>query len=341
MKMLRFLVFLATVSLVSSAGNVCTSSSGVVDKPANSKYYWPSTWNENKTAPALEGSQRCSWYVNIPDGYYAKLIVSGKTKDSTSEFQIVDSVGRAVQTTQETMQPYYFAPSSFLVYVNTVDPATFAFKVQWLPLPTKAGKINGISSTPTVINATNAQFYQGYSAVTGISLVPFPQNAKDYSSLRSTLVFDGDDLNKNYAASLFIIYQNELQWVSNNNHIFVVNLEAGTNRDLLLIQEAGYVRDMNYVELHPVLNSKYTATVDSTQKQTTLVSATYISQTLTDVSLDTTGAVVAIIKGTPTPNNRGTEYTQAQLKKLLPITYPAGVYQFIVSSGKATFTFKA
>ncbi|PIC34935.1 hypothetical protein B9Z55_014445 [Caenorhabditis nigoni] len=342
--MYSFLVFASLILVVESAsGNVCTISTGEINKPANSQpYYWPSTWNENKTAPALQGSQKCTWNVNVPDGYYAKLIVSGKTGDADSEFQFADSAGRVLITKTEGLQPYYFPPSMFIVYLNVINPATFAFKITWMKLPTKVTKASAISSTPQLINATNNAYYIGYSAVTGVSLVPFPQTTKDFYSLRSSLVFDGENLNTNYAASLFMIYQNELQWISNSQHIYVVNVEASTHRDMLLVQEGGYTRDLHYVELNPVLNSKYTANVDSTEKQTTLLSATYIPQTLTDVQILDSTAVVAIIKGTPTPNNRGTEYTQAELKKILPMSMSAGVvYQFILSSGKAVFSFKA
>lgn len=71
----------------------------MVHKPVidGTPVYFPATWREDKAAPALAKDQSCSWMVTIPQGYYAKLTISGKMGDKHSYFQTVDCTGNVVQ----------------------------------------------------------------------------------------------------------------------------------------------------------------------------------------------------------------------------------------------------
>lgn len=109
----RLLTCLAVVAAVSAAGNgkigfrdsyfnvkitVCKVGKAI-NKPVinGTPVFWPASWNETQPAPQLEKGQSCSWIVTIPRGYYAKLIISGKTTGNDSVIQTVDSAGNRIQ----------------------------------------------------------------------------------------------------------------------------------------------------------------------------------------------------------------------------------------------------
>ncbi|KAF1758906.1 hypothetical protein GCK72_015366 [Caenorhabditis remanei] len=340
----RLFLFLSVASVSLAAGNVCKTGN-IVNRLVNSQpYYWPATWNETQTAPALEMGQTCSWTVTIPQGYYAKLIINGQTQDSTSIFQTIDAAGNLMRTSQEGMQPYYFPPSKFSVTVSNQAAATFAFRIEWKLLPTNPTLYTQISAIAEVINATNKEYYIVYDSNSGVSLLPFPEDINNYYSLRSTLIFDGGSIQRggNYVGNLFLIYQSGNQYITSNgfDSVVIVNLEASNNTDRLLIQESIYVKNLHYVELVPVPNSQYKATLNSQARTSALVSTLYIKQTLIDIQMDD-NANITVAYGTPDPMVYDKTYTGLDFKKLLPIMYETPVLTFVLDSGVAVFTFQA
>ncbi|KAF1758903.1 hypothetical protein GCK72_015363 [Caenorhabditis remanei] len=339
----RLFLFLSVASVSLAAGNVCKTSN-VVNRLVNSKpYYWPATWNETQTAPALEMGQTCSWTVTIPQGYYAKLVINGQTQDSTSIFQTIDTAGNLMRTSQEGMQPYYFPPSKFSVTVSNQAAATFAFRIEWKLLPTNPTLYTEISAIAKVINATNKEYYIGCESNSGVSLLPFPENINNYYSLRSTLIFEGGRIQRgNYIGNLFLIYQSGNQYITSSgfDSVVIVNLEASNQTNLLLIQESRYVENLHYVELVPVLNSQYKATLNSQVKTSALVSTSSIKQTLIDIQMDD-NANITVAYGTPDPMVFDKTYTGVEFRKLLPIMYDTPVLTFVLDSGVAVFTFQA
>uniref|UniRef100_A0A8R1IFS0 CUB_2 domain-containing protein n=1 Tax=Caenorhabditis japonica TaxID=281687 RepID=A0A8R1IFS0_CAEJA len=132
--MSKTIVILVTLLAFACAANVCKQGN-IVNMPGNSKpYYFPSSWNENHTAPELQKHQSCSWTVTVPQGYYAKLIIDGKTQDTDSSFQTIDAAGNLIQSRHEKKEPYYFPPAKFTIAVtNGANPATLGFKIVWTP----------------------------------------------------------------------------------------------------------------------------------------------------------------------------------------------------------------
>ncbi|EGT52925.1 hypothetical protein CAEBREN_17730 [Caenorhabditis brenneri] len=192
-KLLVFL-FVTGVSTILAA-NVCKIGN-IVHRSGNSQpYYFPNNWNENQTAPGLGRDQSCSWVFTVPHGYYAKLIISGKTGDNYSHFQTVDAAGNVVQTQHENKEPYYFPFPKFTLIVDNEAPATFGFKVIWAPFPNVQLQQGGVNIKPYRINITNSQQIIEFIAVTGVSVLAFPGDLKNYHALKSALLFDGNDMN--------------------------------------------------------------------------------------------------------------------------------------------------
>ncbi|CAB05139.2 CUB-like domain-containing protein [Caenorhabditis elegans] len=332
---------LSLITLVLATGNVCKNGN-VINKRLNGlPFYWPPTWNESQAAPFLEQGQLCSWTVTIPQGYYAKLIISGETLDLDSYFQTIDSAGNLARTTHEGLEPYYFVSPKFQLVVSNDSPATFAFKIIWLPLPPAVDLHYGIGFAGFVINATNTPYAHEYGA-SGITLLTFPENTTDLFSLRSVLVYEGNDLKTaNYISNLFLLYQTGKQWVSRTNGIVVVNLEASTSMDQLLIQGSQYLTAIGeMVELRPELNSIYTGALQGGEKKSSLVSVADVKMRMVDVKMNL-DATVAIYYGSPDVQTHDKTYTGEQLKQALPLEFPGDFTQFVVSNGKAVFTFES
>ncbi|KAF1753622.1 hypothetical protein GCK72_020179 [Caenorhabditis remanei] len=337
--MLKLLTLLVIVSAVSAAGNTCKTGN-IVNRLVNSKpYYWPSTWNETQSTPHLAKEQSCSWIVTIPNGYYAKLSISGKTTDKDSRFQTIDAVGNFIQTTHEGMEPYYFPPTKFTLAVSNEAVASFAFKIEWFPLP-RTTRINFIGEEADLINATNHLFCESYGGNGGITLLPLPINRTHYYSLRSTLVFQGHDTDNGiYISNLFLLYQTKKLYI-NEYDIVVANLEASNKQDLLLIQEAQNIKNVTYVELIPEPHSNVTVTVNSHKTQEALLIAYQVNQTLVDVQMDAS-ATVTLYYGSPGGFSFDKTYNKTALLSALPLQFNVfgGVTELFVTA-KATFTFE-
>nr|pir hypothetical protein F55G11.3 - Caenorhabditis elegans [Caenorhabditis elegans] len=301
----RLLTCLAVVAAVSAAGNVCKVGKAI-NKPVinGTPVFWPASWNETQPAPQLEKGQSCSWIVTIPRGYYAKLIISGKTTGNDSVIQTVDSAGNRIQTTQENMEPYYFPASKFTIAVTNKGFATLAFKVVWWPLP-PSKYVHLVGPTGQVVNVTETIFAMQYEGPGGLTLLTFPGDLKNYYSLRSALVFEGNNLDTaNYVSNLYLLYQKKVQW--------------STSQEILAgIDEI--------VELHPQsMSDLELQMIDAQMEDDSTVSVYYGSPEI--FALDKT-------------------YTKGQLENALPLSFNGSFVQFVVSSavsrGKAVFTFKS
>ncbi|CAI2354389.1 unnamed protein product [Caenorhabditis sp. 36 PRJEB53466] len=334
------LVFLLGASLffsaVSAAGNVCKQ--GNIVNMGSVPYYWPSTWRENQTAPQLGKEQSCSWTVTIPKGYYAKLIINGKTTDKDSRFQMIDSAGNLVQTTHEGMQPYYFPPSKLTLAVSNEAVATFAFKIIWAPLPAGPKLIAGIGDTPHLVNVSDI----GATAYSGIlSLLIFPNDPKNMYHLRCSLVFQGTDSDGTYINNLHAFYNRRQQWVSTGG-IYVVNLEDNplADKDQMLVQSYLDTKQLNdYEELVCGTNTTCTFTINGRKGPSALVAVNGGNLTLTDIQMEKS-ANLSIYYGSISPFFFYKSYMGSEIQGLLPLIFDSSwVLQYVISSGKAVFTF--
>ncbi|KAF1758007.1 hypothetical protein GCK72_014465 [Caenorhabditis remanei] len=327
------------ISTVSSAGNVCKTGN-VLNRPVNDQpVYWPATWRENQSAPALEAEQSCSWIVTVPSGYYAKLIISGKMNDNISHFQTIDSAGNFVQTTHEGEQPYYFPSPKFTLAMSNEKAATFGFKIVWGKYPSGLKYDMGVSRSPVVVNITKDIFAAEYSGTSGISLFAFPANPKNYFSLRSTLVFEGKDFNGRYISNLYSLYQSRKQFLS-SGLVYIVNLEASNVLDQLLIQDSAYTNNLQqYSELDCPINSTCSVTINGGDKASALVTVGEKHQVLLDLVMQVS-AWVTVYYGSI--NNFGyyKSYAGESILSNLPMTFDSEVVHYVISHGKASFTFQ-
>ncbi|CAO4378376.1 unnamed protein product [Caenorhabditis nigoni] len=340
--MLKLLVSLVLLSTVSADGTTCRTGNVVNRRVNGDAYYFPATWNETLPAPKLAKEQSCSWTITIPSGYYVKVIIDGKTTDEDSRFQMIDSVGHFIQTTHEKKNPYFFPPTKLTLAVSNYAEATFGFRIEWAQLPAGPFKIHGIGEVANLVNATNSIYNEFYGSTEGISLLVFPEDRRNYYSLRSTLVFESASTGLgNYIDNLYEMYRTGNQFLSQSTGIVLVNVEDSGKTDLLLVQSEQYTKNFTYVELVTVANSTYNATVNSHHELSVLVSATHINQTMINVEIGDTDIVTQYV-GTPTPFWFDKNYTGAELKAALPIFYPDyGIIQWVLHSGRAVFTFQA
>ncbi|EGT37171.1 hypothetical protein CAEBREN_02302 [Caenorhabditis brenneri] len=337
-KLLFISAFALCASLASAAGNVCTPTT--VYRPSNSDaYYWPATWKEQQAAPALGGNQTCGWAVIVPKGYYAKLIMSGRMGDNTSHIQTIDAGANSIISTHENKEPYFFPSETFTVYVYADSDATFAMKIVWAKLPTKMDYSMGIGKNPKLVNITSDIFAAEYSSTTGLSLLAFPADKKRIASLRSTFVYEGKDSNGNYVSNLYLLYKSKKQWISSGSVIYVVNVEARNVEDKLLVQESGYTKDIaEYVEFSCQANSTCTGYLDAGNKTSALVSVDNTSQTLMYVTLNV-NSYLTVYYGSPNDAGKYLTISGSTIQSNLPMTFGAPVVQYVVTGGKASFTF--
>ncbi|CAB05220.1 CUB-like domain-containing protein [Caenorhabditis elegans] len=338
----KLLIYLAIAAIVSATGNGCKLGNAI-NKPVidGQPFYWPASWNETQPAPQLEKEQSCSWIVTIPRGYYAKLIISGKTTDKDSRFQTVDSAGNLIQTTHEKMEPYYFPASKFTLAVSNEGFATLGFKVVWFPLPS-VNTNYGVGAVGAVLDVTNEVLAIEYGSTGGLTLMAFPADDKKYHSLRSALIFEGNGLQSgNYISNLYLLYQSKKQWVSSQDSIVIVNLDASQVNDKLLIQASRYLTGISEtVEIHPQLNSTYNVTVNGGTRMSSLVAVSDITMHMVDVQMKDE-STVTVYDGSPSAFTFDKTYTKTQLKNAFPLSFGGYFVQFVVSSGKAVFTFKS
>ncbi|CAB05130.1 CUB-like domain-containing protein [Caenorhabditis elegans] len=340
--MFSLTVFLATVAItISAAQNTCNTQS-TINRPVNGQpVYWPATWRENQTAPALAEDQSCSWIVTIPEGYYARLIINGKMGDPYSHFLTIDSAGNLITSSHETMQPYFFPPSKFTLSLSNDEVAAFAFKIEWSPFNIPTSYDAGIGMQPHVLNITKDRFAAEFNS-DAVSLLVSPVDPKNYYSLRSTLVFEGQDFNGFYRTNLYLLYRSRQQWISSKQTIYVINLEASNKLDTLLIQDAQYTRDYaDYVQLNCGGSTTCIATVDGGNKKSAIASVlvSQNNETLVDIRMDPS-ATMKVYYGSETAFAFDSTYNGSTINSLLPLTfYGSYVTQYVISNGKATLTF--
>lgn len=92
------------------------------------------------------------------------------------------------------------------------------------------------------------------------------------------------------------------------------------------------------VKLQPQANSIYNGTVNGLMSS--LVAVTDLPMQMIDVQMES-ASTVTVYNGSPAVYALNKTYTGTQLKNALPLSFSGPVVQFVVSSGKAVFTFKS
>ncbi|EGT32268.1 hypothetical protein CAEBREN_01892 [Caenorhabditis brenneri] len=343
---LIFLIFLLAIGVASvdSTGNTCTNGN-TVHPPSNSQpYYWPSTWNENKTGPALGPDQSCSWAFTIPQGSYAKLVMSSKTADNVSSFQIIDMGGNLIDVNHENKEPWYFPYPKFTLIISNVATSTLGFKVTWAKYPTGISYDQGVGSDAAVVNITKNVFTAEFGSVNSVSVLAFPADLKHYTSLRSTLIFEGNDFNGPFVNNLYELYKTHKQYVSSSSMIYVVNVEARNVLDKLVLQDSGYTKPLEpYHQLLCAAGSTCTKKLEGSKtSKSGLIYFGNSNQTLVDITMDKT-ATLSLYYGGLGSFFLYKTYDGSSIHSQLPLTLEGGgnyPVQYIISSGKSSFTFK-
>ncbi|CAI2351504.1 unnamed protein product [Caenorhabditis sp. 36 PRJEB53466] len=342
--MSKFLVFLFSAFCLSTAapfsnGTLLSSANStdlcaignIIHPTASSSFYYPSTWRENQTAPALDAAKSCSWLVTVPQGHFAKLVVSGQV----SKLQLIDSAGNVDQSSNETMTPYYFTSPKFTIGLSSSNSsATFAFKVVWAPLPTNL-ESNFVNYTALVKEITaNAS---GFSVGSGsrVSLLPVPSNPSNPVSLRSVVVFQGESTNEQYITNLYRIYQSGQQLASIGQALTIVNLEASNSSDVLIVQNFQYTKDIHdYKGFTCSANSTCSVQVNSGMRSSAAVSVNTNTEVLTAVRMDAS-ASLTVYYGSTSDACKVAQFSANKIQSLLPMSFSGNCTQYVVSSGKA------
>ncbi|EGT52948.1 hypothetical protein CAEBREN_24672 [Caenorhabditis brenneri] len=337
---LLFLVPLFVVFSTGFSANTCRIGTVVNRQVNNQTYSFPTHWNESHSAPHLAADQSCSWVITVPQGYYVKLIMSGRINDSVGHFQTVDGNGNIVMTQHEIKEPYYFPSPKFTLIVNNEAPATFAFEVIWAPFPTAIAYDAGIGSHAHIVNITQDIFAAEFSCEISCSLLAFPADVKHHYTLRSVLIFSGNDFNGKYLTNLFQVYNTRTQMITPNTVIYIVNLEASGVLDQLLVQSAQYTQDLDpYKELSCDKTGSCSKFLGGGTGKSGLVYVGNQNQTLTSISMDQT-ATLSVYYGSQAPFFFYQTYNGSSIQSMLPLTFEGGyMTNYIVSSGKSTLTF--
>ncbi|EGT52933.1 hypothetical protein CAEBREN_09754 [Caenorhabditis brenneri] len=352
---LNLLVVLTFIGSGAVESYVCTSQ--YLSKIDPNPYYYPSTWMESQPAPMLDNNQTCDIVFQVPPGYYAKVIISSAIQDNASHFGVVDTANKYYlfvlffenpyigwsldyRINHETQDPWYFSNGQVVIIVNTVSPAAFGLKVTWQQYPSGTPIRSGVGITPLVLNATKDVYSAEFSAVTGLSLTAFPVEPKNYLSLRSTLISEGDSFNGKFVNSLYGLFYSQKQYFSKSTSIYIVNVAASGVADHLLLQESAFVRNIKpYEGLNCPPSSTCTKQLSGGKTSSGLVYVGSQTQTILDIFIDW-DATLSVYFGSPTDTNLYNTYNGTTIRSLLPLKYYSGVTQYIVSSGNSMMTFK-
>ncbi|EGT52983.1 hypothetical protein CAEBREN_20316 [Caenorhabditis brenneri] len=333
-------VLLATVFATCLGAYTCRTGT-VVNRPVNNQpYTFPINWDDNQTAPALAAGQDCSWVVTIPQGYYAKLIISGDLTDSVGYIQMVDTNGNVQKTKHENKNPYFFPSPKFTLIVDNQAAATFAFKVVWAPFPVGTSFEALVDLYAKVVDVTKEVFAGKLDCSNSCSMFSFPVDTISFFNLRSVLVFSGLGYNGTYLTSLYQMYKNPMQWIGPPTILYIVNLQASGADDKLLVQSSAFTSDIKlYEELNCIPSSTCTIPLNNGPGKSGLVYAGNQNQTLTDIFMDKT-ATLTVYYGSQTHFALYKTYQGSTIQKMLPLTFKGGfMTNYIISAGKSIFTF--
>ncbi|EGT53039.1 hypothetical protein CAEBREN_32630 [Caenorhabditis brenneri] len=334
---LSFLFLTLTLATLSSATYNCKNE--IVNLQNPNPYYYPATWNEQRPAPVLGANNSCSFTILVPQGHYAKLVMSTEVGDKNSSIRIIDAYNNLYDGSHEMKNPWYFPYNRFLIIVNNGAPAKFAFKVNWAQYPSGVQLSAAISKKPRVVSITKNVFTAQFHAVTGLSLLAFPEDLSYLYALRSTFVFEGDDFNGHYVDSLYNLYLAHKQWITKKN-IYIVNVEARGALDQLLVQEAGYTQAIDpYQQMSCNPSSTCYRYLGTGNPASGLVYVGNQTQTLLDISIPW-NSTLSVYYGTPTSSNLYKTYDGTSIRSMLPLKFSAEVVQYIVNGGVTTYNFK-
>lgn len=337
---LILLFFIAVLAGGVQANGACQNEN-YINRTSTDEYYFPADWNENESPPGQAAGQGCSWNINIPQGYYVKLIINGHLYDNHSNFEIYDYYGNVeFFKNNDGTKPYFLVGPKFLLSIENESAASYGFKVEWLKFPQGIDYNAGIGGVPQVINITKDVLTAEFSAVTGISLLAFPADLNNIDTLRSTLVFEGRDYNGKFVGSLYHLYLKSNQYLSSGQMIYVVNVQARYVMDQLLIQEAGYTKGITaYEGLNCPPSSTCRKPLQPGNPKSGFVYIGNQTQTLTAITMDKTSALSVYYGGITNAGFYKT-YTGSTIQSLLPLTFSPGITQYIISGGRTSFTFQ-
>lgn len=333
-------VVLAVAVSTGFAANQCRSGTVVNGKTNPQPYAFPHNWDETQPAPELAANQSCNWVVTIPTGYYARVVISGVINGKTGSIKTADCNGLVLINKEENKEPYFFPFPKFNVIVDNVEPSTFAFKIVFLPLPTELDYSVEVGRDPQIINMTK----DVYVVQTGeeTSLIAFPADPAHQNTLRSALIFKGENFFGPYLTNLEQIWQNRNQFISENDGLYIVNVEASNVSDQLLLQYSKYTRDINpYRQLVCSPNeTPCTKILNGGSGRSGVVYVGNQKQTLTAITIDVTSTLDVYYGGLTNSSHHGT-YSGATIQSNLPMTFVGnGITQYIVSNGNAQLSFQ-
>ncbi|CAO4374394.1 unnamed protein product [Caenorhabditis nigoni] len=235
--------------------------------------------------------------------------------DNSSYFKTVDTAGNVIESTHENKEPYYFPSSKFTLIVSNEAAATLGFRITWANFPSTLQYSAVVGATPQLVNITDGVFAADYSAVTGLSLLAFPADPKNYHTLR--------------------IFTCSISLETN-----VVNLEARHRQDQLLIQDAQYTKDITqYVEMDCAMNSTCNVSVDGGDKKTAFISVGSKTDVLWWLSVHV-DAFFTVYYGSQNQKGYRISLSGYNIPSNLPLTFGGDVIQYVISSGKASMQYQ-
>ncbi|CAI5448165.1 unnamed protein product [Caenorhabditis angaria] len=224
--MLFIFFFFAFFTSVYSESYVCNGTN-TIQAPANLSQVlnFPNTWNISQTiVPNYAQNQDCRWDIEVPQGYYANLLISSVTK-TPSWVRVIYSNGYVDEIYVIVNGPYMFVSPTFTVLLHAAAGYSggLAFEVTYVPIPTFNPINYGVSKTdPQIIkNITSCVI----TAPTQVSLIASATNPLEFfNNLRKFVVYDGPDANSPFIGTLEQVLFSDKQLVSSGNQMTVTNL---------------------------------------------------------------------------------------------------------------------
>ncbi|CAB3409845.1 unnamed protein product [Caenorhabditis bovis] len=198
------------------------------DYVVNKTIYYPSTWNNTDSwSPQFAAGQKCEFVINIPESQYAMINIYANMTNST--LSVVDSIGNVDIVKVSKGIPFFMIAPSCRLLLDAQSVESFAFALQYYPVP---------AFTPnsyTVKAGADALVFQDKDADNGVvitadsrvSIVTFDVDyffAGLEPLLRTTVIFDGPDMNSKFLGNLYQAYMSQHQLVSSGKQLTVFTL---------------------------------------------------------------------------------------------------------------------
>ncbi|CAI5448164.1 unnamed protein product [Caenorhabditis angaria] len=211
----------------------------------------PTGWNTSLSPPTYLSNQDCRWDVQVPQGYYAYVIINSQiVTPSTLKVVYQNGVNEDVPQSGHAEPYFMIAPSFSIILSVSNSTVNLGFVITYAKMPEVQMEQYNLSSSanPVVLANLNSTLFTSSDRV---SLIAADTQWADFASfLRCFIVFDGPDTNSTLIGNLRQLVDSYNQFVSTNSHMRIVNLFAGVDLGTMIVaQSYSNVKNFNQYRL--------------------------------------------------------------------------------------------